>query len=1104
MTDDQVLIVGGLGNVYGGGLLVMDGAEVRRIDAISTMGIAFDGRRFARNLRCPPEEKLVGEIVVYDEGGVTHYLRLDDAAAVHDIAWDGDALAIASTWHNAVRWFGLDGRMIREVRYPGDLDSSHVNCITRHDGVWYATVFSRQQTFRAWDTAARRGAGMIVELETGRVVVEGLSSPHTPRRLDDLWLVCNSLEQELAVFDGATGAPVRRVPCGLWTRGLAFTGDVIYVGGCRRRHGPPDASSVGDGEIVVIDRTNWTIVERIATPSQEIYEMVFVPRSMLGGLERGFDVNPRRTAEARQWAMLAELGCERPRSLFPTGEPLPWSDFRCRIEATLPAQWTVGEMREVGVRVTNPTPSFFTSAPPAPIFVSYKWIDVATGDYLDDVRAYRNRLPRTLQPNESFDLAMRIVAPSRAGRALLRVTLVQEGVSWFDDQDPASALEVEADIAPAPPAGEQFVPVADGASSSGQASHRAGGAAASAGASVFVSGNCHARTVAACLHAANPELAVTVLNQATDPATVVPDGALVVRQRIPRHEWSLRPPSANEVLFPRLPYNGFHPDCLLLPSRVLSPVSGYHSSLVLYGWHRGLTVAQTVALFDERVYETLGFFDFFPAADQVLIEEGRTIGFELDAMLARWRRGGCFMHAINHPKLRIVADVARELMARAGIPVLVPDFEEYLVDPLLAEAVWPVYPELGARWGLPGAYAFMAGYDPRLELAPGMQSLETFVAGSFAAYENLDPAKLTHPRLEQPAYRDLERMVDGPRAVRVSVPPPRRTGSETSPYASLPDERFWRRAVERIPATAVDPVADPPFRLDAHMKVAALGSCFAQRVTHALDAAGFDVLTADCGNVYTARQLLQLFDRAFGTFVPADEAWLRADGRYVDPFRPNVVAAGFPDPGAVRAARDAQLAATRSLFSDAGVIVLTLGLTETWFARADGAAFPLAPGVVGGEADAERYGFRNATVAEITADLRALVDRVRTVNPSAQIVLTVSPQPPIATYVPRHVLVSATYAKSALRAAVDEVEAAYSQVTYFPSYEIIANAFSRGIYYENDKRSVNAAGVDRVMRLFFRHYAGRDDGADGVDPGILAEARRDIDVLCDEDELDIA
>jgi hypothetical protein len=49
-------------------------------------------------------------------------------------------------------------------------------------------------------------------------------------------------------------------------------------------------------------------------------------------------------------------------------------------------------------------------------------------------------------------MTARVVAPTVTGTAILRLTLLQEGISWFDDQDPSNAIEFTVQIGPAEPA----------------------------------------------------------------------------------------------------------------------------------------------------------------------------------------------------------------------------------------------------------------------------------------------------------------------------------------------------------------------------------------------------------------------------------------------------------------------------------------------------------------------------------------------------------------------------------------------------------------------------------------------------------------------------
>src|SRR5690606_5228208 len=115
----------------------------------------------------------------------------------------------------------------------------------------------------------------------------------------------------------------------------------------------------------------------------------------------------------------------------------------------------------------------------------------------------------------------------------------------------------------------------------------------------------------------------------------------------------------------------------------------------------------------------------------------------------------------------------------------------------------------------------------------------------------------------------------------------------------------------------------------------------------------------------------------------------------------------------------------------------------------------------------------NFSSREVCDDLQALCDRVRDVNPGARILLTVSPVPLIATHQEdQHVLAATSYSKAVLRVAAGEVAQGNPQVSYFPSFEIITSAHSRGAYFEPDLRGVREIGVAHVMRVFSRHFLG--------------------------------
>ncbi|MCP5156296.1 MAG: GSCFA domain-containing protein [Ectothiorhodospiraceae bacterium] len=359
----------------------------------------------------------------------------------------------------------------------------------------------------------------------------------------------------------------------------------------------------------------------------------------------------------------------------------------------------------------------------------------------------------------------------------------------------------------------------------------------------------------------------------------------------------------------------------------------------------------------------------------------------------------------------------------------------------------------------------------------------------------------------------------------------------TCPYRQLPQSSYWRQSVAECSAGDIDPVGEMPFRLEPTDRIATAGSCFAQHIARYLQRArcnyfvaeqppGFidrevaerfqyGTFSARFGNIYTSRQLLQLFQRAYGRFSPVAEAW-SAEGRWYDPFRPSVQPEGFRSLAELEHDRRSHLARVRRMFEECDCLVFTLGLTETWRDRRDGAVFPVCPGCGYGEFDPEIHEFVNLSVRDVEADLGEFVASLREVNPAVKVILTVSPVPLIATHGGNHVLSATTYSKSVLRVAAETMSREHEQLAYFPSYEIITSSASRGAYFADDLRSVKEQGVQHVMRLFFHHLlpsvsldldAPSPSPAPQTAPARPPEPSRSTlsaevaDIICDEDRV---
>ena len=265
-------------------------------------------------------------------------------------------------------------------------------------------------------------------------------------------------------------------------------------------------------------------------------------------------------------------------------------------------------------------------------------------------------------------------------------------------------------------------------------------------------------------------------------------------------------------------------------------------------------------------------------------------------------------------------------------------------------------------------------------------------------------------------------------------------------------------------------------------RVMSAGSCFAANIVPYLEKSGFsyvrtetrppllrvpaenfgyDNFSASYGNIYTTRQLLQLLYRALDLWHPKEEAW-EVDGEFIDPFRPGLRYRARSRPEFDLLTRQ-HLDCVRQAFEEATVFVFTLGLTEAWVSRVDGAVFPACPGTVAGEFEASRHAFHNMSVSEVAADLNEFIREVRKINSALRIVLTVSPVPLVATATGGHVLPATVYSKSVLRVAADEVVRANRDATYFPAYEIVTGPQALWEFFEADRRNVSKTAVETVM-----------------------------------------
>ena len=442
MLEGNVLIISDPSDDSPGGVYVYDGSEIEIIDRVSTAGIALiPGEQLLRLPRSFDESGSSGELLVYDRRGVYRYQRLDGLSEAHGITWQDGLAVIASTGTNEIVWLDVSGE-VKRWRADGVGDAWHLNNVFVCNGTLYVGAFGRFSEPRGWSGRIAE-AGIVFALTRGRAqtVLNGLSAPHSQLFFDGRWLVCNSATRELLEFDESGRRIERRLELRAWPRGTAIRDRLLFVGESENRYGNGDPAA--RATIAIVDLDGWKVLDRIETPGREVFDLVFAPREIADGLATGFRTNPARARTTTQLGMFEEVGVE-PARLWAVGEPLAPADRRARIDAETPEHLPERSGVDIDVSLENLGSAIFVSAPPCPVYLSYRWyVDGDPSPIVEE--PVLSPLPRALPPRTPLRCSLRVQTPG-AGRYRLRLTLVQVHVAWFDEIDLGSVADADVEI----------------------------------------------------------------------------------------------------------------------------------------------------------------------------------------------------------------------------------------------------------------------------------------------------------------------------------------------------------------------------------------------------------------------------------------------------------------------------------------------------------------------------------------------------------------------------------------------------------------------------------------------------------------------------------
>jgi uncharacterized protein (TIGR03032 family) len=214
---------------------------------------------------------------------------------IHEIAVDGDGeIVFVNTKYSCLATFD-PVHSFKPLWKPSFIsklapeDRCHLNGLAMHDGSpKYVTAVSRSDVVDGWRERRHEG-GVIIEVQSGRVITEDLSMPHSPRLANgNLW-VLDSGRGNLCRVNEQTGAIETVAFCPGFLRGLSFWRHYAIVAASLPRDGSfqglelEEKIKSRDGEprcgAFIVDTRNGDILHWIRFEGlvRELFDVSFIP-----------------------------------------------------------------------------------------------------------------------------------------------------------------------------------------------------------------------------------------------------------------------------------------------------------------------------------------------------------------------------------------------------------------------------------------------------------------------------------------------------------------------------------------------------------------------------------------------------------------------------------------------------------------------------------------------------------------------------------------------------------------------------------------------------------------------------------------------------------
>lgn len=234
------------------------------------------------------------------------------------------------------------------------------------------------------------------------------------------------------------------------------------------------------------------------------------------------------------------------------------------------------------------------------------------------------------------------------------------------------------------------------------------------------------------------------------------------------------------------------------------------------------------------------------------------------------------------------------------------------------------------------------------------------------------------------------------------------------------------------------PIQPSERKINIDSTLFSIGSCFSTMVGHKLEERKFQVLNNPFGTIFNPVSLFHLLQQSLLNQHPDESLLVEHDQRYYH----------YSAHSDLSHAKEDQLLSliaqkqlfTRQFLSETSHIFITFGTAFVYELASTGQV------VANCHKQPQRlFNKRLLTMEEMETSFRSFYNILGKLNPKAGVILTVSPVRHTKDGIPENQL-----SKSLLRVLVHQIQTAYPEVSYFPSYELMMDDLRDYRYYKDD------------------------------------------------------